>query len=97
MAFTNRGSFNFNRTHQPGGFSFLTQLPGPDEPVDLLEVETRKAAHNSIKAVTSVKLKIMDDFKRREMDRDLTGKNDKASRTARQLLSLSMKSRAEHN
>lgn len=83
MGFTNRGSLNLNKTHQVGGFSFLTQIPGHDEPVDLLELENRKAAQKSIKAVTSVKLKIMDDFKRREMDRDLTGKSDKASRTAR--------------
>lgn len=83
MGFTNRGSLNLNKTHQVGGFSFLTQIPGHYEPVDLLELENRKAAQKSIKAVTSVKLKIMDDFKRREMDRDLTGKSDKASRTAR--------------
>jgi len=78
---SNRQSHQFNKTQQ--AFSFLTSIPGHDEPVNLLDLETKKAAKNSVKAVTGVKLKIMDDFKRREMERDLTQKYEKASRTAK--------------
>jgi hypothetical protein len=98
MAFqTNRLSHNFNKTHQAGGFSFVTSIQGHDEPVDLLDLENRKAAKNSVKAVTGVKLKILDDFNRREMGRDLTEKAEKASRVARQLMTLSIKTRSEAN
>ena len=92
---SNRMSHNFNKTQQ--AFSFLTSIPGHDEPVDLLDLENRKAAKKSVKAVTGVKLKIMDDFKRREMERDLTMKYEKASRTAKQLMSETVKARAEVN
>ena len=74
----------------------MTALPG-QESYELLESETRRAQRNMDKAVTGVKLKIADDFARRQMDRELAEKNEKASRAARQMMMLSMKARSEQN
>jgi hypothetical protein len=50
----------------------LTQVPGPDgEPIDLLFNEQKKAFRNTMKAVGAIKLKILDDFNRRLIDKDL--------------------------
>lgn len=65
----NTSSNPFNKTH---AFTFLTQVPGPDgEIIDLLDLEQRKAQRQALKQVAGVKLKILDDFNRRMMDRDL--------------------------
>ena len=60
-------------------------------------METRKAHKNTEKAVTSVKLRILDDFNRRQMDLDFTVKADKASRAAKQLMTLSAKTRTDNH
>jgi len=39
-------------------------LPGQEDPVDLLDLENRKAAKNSVKGVSQLKLQILDEFKR---------------------------------
>ena len=65
------------------GVSFITHLPGHEEPVDLLDLENRKAAQNSVKAVAAVKLQIIDDFNRMQMAQEFTVKAEKASRAAR--------------
>jgi hypothetical protein len=77
----------------------MTSIPGhhESEQYEILESETRKAQKNNEKAVTGVKLKIADDFNRRQMDRELSLKADKASRTAKQIMQLSAKARSEQN
>lgn len=64
---------------------------------ELLDRESKKAATNSLKAVNGLKLKIQDDFTRREKKRELTVREDKASRAAKQVVSESMRQRHEHN
>ncbi len=54
-----------------------------DMQLDLLELETRKFHRNQQKALAAVKLQILDDFKRRELEQDLQQKLDKASRAAK--------------
>lgn len=61
----------------------MTAIPGCEEPIDLLELEQRKAMRNQFKAATSVKLKIVDDFKRRVLDRDFTDKLEGTVKNAR--------------
>jgi len=51
----NRKNSGMNRT-LAAGVTFLTHLPGQEDPVDLLDLENRKAARNSVKGVTKVKL-----------------------------------------
>ena len=73
-------------------------MPGNDgEPVNLLEIENKKAVRHTERAVGAVKLRILDDFMRRQMDKELSGKVEKASRIAKQLFTLSVKTRTEQN
>lgn len=60
----------------------MTSVPLSDAR-ELLEMENRKAWKNTEKAVTAVKIKIQDDFERRQIERDLTAKAEKVSRTAK--------------
>jgi len=92
----NRKNSGMNRT-QAAGVTFLTHLNGQEDPVDLLDLENRKAARNSVKGVTKVKLQILDDFKRLQMAKELTTKAEKASRAARQALSQTVKLRKEES
>lgn len=75
----------------------MTSLPGHEGEVDLLEIENRKAIKNTEKALAAVKIRIADDFMRRQLDKELSNKLDKASRAAKQLMTLSIKHRAEAN
>ena len=64
----------------------MTQVPGPDgEPIDLLDVEQKKAQRNTLKAVGAIKLRILDDFNRRMLDKDLDDHFEKVSKTAKKL------------
>lgn len=90
----NRKNSGMNRTLAVG-VTFLTHLNDKEDPVDLLELENRKAARNSVRGVTKVKLQILDDFKRLQMAKELKTKAEKASRAARQHHSQTVKLRKE--
>lgn len=73
-------------------------MPGGDgEIIDLLDVEQRKAQRNTLKAVGAIKLRVLDDFNRRLLDKDLGDHFEKVSKTAKKLFSLQQQSRREHN
>ena len=74
----------------------MTAVQGADGE-NLLDAENKKAQKHVEKALGSVKLKILDDFNRRQLDKDLSTRVEKASRMAKQVMTLSLKSRSEHH
>ena len=76
----------------------MTQVPGPDgEPIDLLDVEQKKAQRNTLKAVGAIKLRILDDFNRRMLDKDLDEHFEKVQKTAKKIFKQQVQTRREHN
>jgi hypothetical protein len=50
-----------------------------------LDVEQKKAQRNTLKAVGAIKLRILDDFNRRMLDKDLDEHFEKVSKTAKKI------------
>ena len=71
-------------------------MTSPDNE-DLLDYENRKAHKKSLKAVGGIKLQILEEFNRRQMDIELNVKTDKATRIFKQYQTTSCKNRTEHN
>jgi len=65
--------------------------------IDLLDVEQKKAQRNTLKAVGAIKLRVLDDFNRRLLNKDLVDHYDKVQKTAKKLFNLQQQTRREHN